>query len=569
MKKLYLFVFFILLKINVFSQDFNWAYTINNINATDILVQHSENSNSNFSIIGYSMGKIDMKNQDKNSNGYFIGSYNADASLRWSYSLDIEAPLAVLHFDNDEVLVAALFTGNKDLDPSSGTNNQTSDGYSDLFLIRFNPDGSTKWIETFKVESSAFAIDLQLKEISQNRLMMCFGINADASLIGDNNSTHDLKRGIAVLQLNNDGKIIKSGSIKFPQANNFLSAFDFNEDKDGNLIICGSFNGEVNFDLKQGSEIQSAGRGVDGFVVKYDSDFNYLWHKTITDFNSIVPSTDLARSVITDANGNILMYGQFTWTSDFDRKNNPGVHILQSDDNTQNPSAFLVKYDATGEIIKLSKIGGDKDKIVNLAAIKMIKSGDDLLLAMSSIHFGTGELNLSTDPNNPQIITNTNCRIIARYNSNFEYQNHYLFEKINISSLSSQSTNQILFSGTYNHNADIDPGVGNYILKVDTTGPFWQNDLDLFVSRLGEGNSSLNQSKIEKSEMKLYPNPSNYRFYLVESFDEIKILDIKGQVLFKGKYEEIDFNTIPCGMFIVEGARGNQITRNKWIKFNN
>lgn len=569
MKKIYLAVTFILLQIQLFSQDFNWAYTINDVNATDIMVQHSENSNSNFSMIGFSRGKLDLINQNKNSNGYFIASYNADASLRWAYSLDVEAPVAVLHLDNDEVLVAALFTGTKDLDPSSGTNNQTSDGYSDLFIIRFNADGSTKWIETFKVESSAFAIDLQLKPITQNRLMMSFGINSDASLMGENNSTHELKRGIAILQLNDNGKITQSGSIKFPQANNFLSAYDFTEDKDGNFIFCGSFNGEVNFDLKQGSVIEPAGRGIDGFIVKYDSDLDYLWHKTVTDFNSIVPSVDLGRSVLTDENGNITLFGQFTWTSDFDRKNNPGVHILQSDDNTQNPSAFLVKYSPNGEIIKLSKIGGDKDKIVNVAAIKMIESGDNLLLALSSIHFGTGELNLSTDPNSPQIINNNNCKIIGIYNRDFDYQKHYLYEKINLISVSSINENQILFSGTYNHNADIDPGNGTYLLKVDTTGPYWQNDLDLYISRIGEATSSLNREEISKKEIIIYPNPSSYSFKILGDYETVKLINISGKLIYSGKLELLDFNKIPCGMYVVEVRIGSEIARVKWNKISN
>ena len=80
-------------------------------------------------------------------------------------------------------------------------------------------------------------------------------------------------------------------------------------DDEGNVYVAGSFSGVVDFG---GGERTSAG-GEDIFVVKFDSDGNYLWDLTYGDG----ADDDIAYSIDTDSRGNLLVCGSFVGRVNF------------------------------------------------------------------------------------------------------------------------------------------------------------------------------------------------------------------------------------------------------------
>ena len=127
--------------------------------------------------------------------------------------------------------------------------------------------------------------------------------------------------------------------------------FDLQVDNVHNLVICGQFNGTVDFDPGPAVNAHTSAGGADIFLAKYDSLGNYLWaHHFGTGF-----LTDEGDRLAIDSSGNIFLTGMFGSTVDFDPSPGNSATISSSGSNR---SRFLAKYDASGNFIAVKHVGG-------------------------------------------------------------------------------------------------------------------------------------------------------------------------------------------------------------------
>ncbi|MDZ4747198.1 MAG: T9SS type A sorting domain-containing protein [Saprospiraceae bacterium] len=119
-------------------------------------------------------------------------------------------------------------------------------------------------------------------------------------------------------------------------------------DREGNVILTGSFHGTADFDPGPNVFPLSAGVDGDAYITKLDENGNFLWAIQITGdgFNEI-------RSVKTDATNNIFVTGLFEETADFDPTD--GVY-LQTSRGLED--IFLAKYTPEGQLIWVHGMGG-------------------------------------------------------------------------------------------------------------------------------------------------------------------------------------------------------------------
>ncbi|PKP22994.1 MAG: hypothetical protein CVU05_01455 [Bacteroidetes bacterium HGW-Bacteroidetes-21] len=131
------------------------------------------------------------------------------------------------------------------------------------------------------------------------------------------------------------------GGISYDYA--YSSAVDAN----GNVIITGEFRGTADFDPGTGVfEMTSYGIR-DVFVVKLDSDGDFLWAKQ---FGGI--DNDYCKSVTVDASGNIYFTGNFKGTADFD----PGTGVVELTSPNSAENAFICKLDIAGDLVWVKHI---------------------------------------------------------------------------------------------------------------------------------------------------------------------------------------------------------------------
>lgn len=167
--------------------------------------------------------------------------------------------------------------------------------------------------------------------------------------------------GDGPIQSAGDGDVLVA---KFDSAGNYLWAKSFGDvgsqrgngiavDNAGNIVVTGAFSGSVDFG---GGPLTSAGDS-DVFIVKFDTDGEWVWNRRFGDTNS-----QEGENVAMDQTGNVLVAGSFAGTVDFG--GGPLTAPLVD--------VFTIKLDAFGDHIWSRRVGA------SYIAVSVDKVGDAL-----------------------------------------------------------------------------------------------------------------------------------------------------------------------------------------------
>lgn len=125
-------------------------------------------------------------------------------------------------------------------------------------------------------------------------------------------------------------------------------------DADGNIFIAGYFSDQVDFDPGAGSTLLTTAGNYDAFIVKFDSNGNFVWGNKIGSTLG-----DYAHDVAIDDAGNVYITGIFGGTVDFDP--GAGTSNLTSVNNSSYES-FILKLTNSGDFTWVKQLGGAEDE---------------------------------------------------------------------------------------------------------------------------------------------------------------------------------------------------------------
>jgi hypothetical protein len=233
--------------------------------------------NGNVYTVGSFSGTIDFDpgsgthNLTANSSGSaFIQKLSPSGQFIWAKKLDGTGSCTgyeIVTDNESNVWFAGYFSGQMDANPGSGTQTLTSNGQTDNFLVKLNPNGVFVWGASFGGTSYDEIYRLQCDALNNVYLTGPIYATMDA----------DPSSGVSMVSLN------ASGSSDF-----FFSKFDENGvfqwaegldgpdsdisssifvDKHGDILACGQFASSFNFN-PNGTTNQTA-TNQDGFLVKY------------------------------------------------------------------------------------------------------------------------------------------------------------------------------------------------------------------------------------------------------------------------------------------------------------
>ena len=179
----------------------------------------------------------------------------------------------------------------------------------------------------------------------------------------------------------------KAQSFAWAQGSNSVSAgegFDVATDPSGNVYNCGVFSGTV---MAFGTQTITSTTQSKLYLVKYNASGTALWARTQT--GGLFTST--ARSVHTDASGNVFICGSFSNTIVF------GTSTLTG---TGTNDSFIVKYDSNGNVLWAKSGGGNGyDGAVSSCADA---AGNSFICGTSSSSLATwGSYTLTNTNTNP------------------------------------------------------------------------------------------------------------------------------------------------------------------------
>ena len=421
-----------------------------------------------------------MKNKNKLLFVIFISILMSNISssaqnFLWAKQMggtNVEVGNAVTTDAAGNVYTAGYFQGTADFDPGFGIFNLTSSGTADIFVTKFNSTGNFIWAiqmgsnasGTGSNQATGIAIDpLGNIVIAGYFNGVCdFDPGPGTYYLGAALSTR-----IFIVKIDPLGNLIWAKNVENTSSNLCNSLF---VDNNGYIYTTGYFGNTSDFDPGPGVFNLVSTGSADAFVLKLDSNGNFVWAKQLGGA-SIINGTGIS----SDNLGNVLVTGYFQGTADFDPSaSNYDLTSFGSND------IFVSKLDSNGNFVWAKQMGG---------------TGDDWGLSVTTDLIGniitTGYFRATADFDPSATVLNLTASVADdAFISKLDGSGNLIWVKQfggtsteRGYSVKTDNINNIYTTGYFAGTTDFDPnagvydltsngGVDTFISKLDSTGNF-------------------------------------------------------------------------------------------------
>jgi gliding motility-associated-like protein len=248
--------------------------------------------------------------------------------------------------------IACGHYNNQIFDSQYGVNYTGLENKNGSYLTKYNRDGLLKWV-VFTEKSGNSDRDVMYSTVedgngniyvaghSRGVFYDNFGNSVDFSAI---------TTGGFILKLNSEGRLIWHIKTRFVYAKRL------HIDGDNSLIVSGDISG-VNAEKKLYlNDIQTEvlynydSVDVNRFFLKLDSNGSLQWH---TGIKTTGPNSEFLEDIGHDSNNNLYLTGYCSFNASAYSANNNTPNIISFSGNS--PKLFLIKFDASGQIVWITK----------------------------------------------------------------------------------------------------------------------------------------------------------------------------------------------------------------------
>lgn len=559
MKKNLLFLLFLILFVfNSTSQSLDWVVTMGQNNPDSGRSLTIDNSNNIYTIgifsntVDFDPGIEEYYLTSEGSFDIFIQKLDPEGNLIWAKSI------GGLGFDEGkDIEVDALgnifFTGTfqdtVDFDPNIGVYNLISNGSTDIFVQKLNPEGELIWAKSMGGTSFDEGSDITLSNTSlyltgsfQDTVDFNPSPNVDFLISeGDND--------VFIQKLNLSGELIwvRSMGSEFNDEGTAILV-----DNLENIFVAGHFKGTLDFDLNNGINNITSNGNSDLFLQKIDSESNLIWAKTIGG-----TSGEQLFDLEIDNAGNIYSTGFFLGSVDFDP--NPEIFTLNSGNALH---AFVLKLNTNGNFIWAKNMGGESTHTFGKSI-----AVDELGNIITAGGF-TGTADFDPNSNIMNFSSNGDEDIFIQILDSIGdliWIGTFGGDKLDqVQSVHLDNSTNLVLTGLFQEVVDFD--LSQEINNSEAVG-----SSDIFIQKLTL-DELVGITNIKPSKITLYPNPNNGKFYL--EFQEIfslniKIIDSMGKNVYQNygynSTEQIDLSNLSNGLYYLRMIINNNEIQSKVI----
>lgn len=237
------------------------------------------------------------------------------------------------------------FTDTVDFDPSSGTENKTSRGIRDFYIVKLNSSGDFIWVKTLGTTSDDIWPISDIDAEGNIYLTNYFG-NDTLSLDGTTDTLSSSNVVGYIVKYDADGNY--DWSKNFGETGSYSFEGVTVDRNSGYFYLAGYFSNTFDFDFGSGTTEKTPVGGFDSFLAKYDLDGDLVWVKTFGG-----SSSEYARGV-TASSDDVYIFGSFT-SIDADFDPSEAEDIYASEGSTD---LFVSKYSNEGVYQWTRTVGG-------------------------------------------------------------------------------------------------------------------------------------------------------------------------------------------------------------------
>lgn len=287
----------------------------------------------------------------------FLCKYDSDGNYIWGRSwggvstseqFGMDYCFGVAIDDSGNVYSTGGYHDTCDFDPGPGTAWRTSLYWTDIYLLKFDPDGNFVWVHTWG--------SLPYPSAADHGLDVALDGSGDVYFVGLFRGTMDFDPGPGeewhtkgsggpfLMKFLPDGTYLWS---KVWGGTGWSPAGDILIDDDYGVFVSGGFRGIGDFDPDNpGLETSPSNGWSDACISKFDLDGNWQWTRVWGGLGQ-----DGISQAGIDASGNLYIGGTYWGTVDFDP--GPGVWEETAEYNPDYliSDAFVSKFNSSGEFI--------------------------------------------------------------------------------------------------------------------------------------------------------------------------------------------------------------------------
>ncbi len=292
-------------------------------------------------------------NQVGKSSG-FIEKLDSSGELLWSIGISTSGSAfgkSVAIGTTNDIYIAGGFSGETNFDPSNKTPVSNSVGGNDAFLLNLSASGEFQWVKTFGSKNE------------DNPFGMTAGLDGSIFIVGSCGDGFDADPSRArsalrvsgnvdayVQKLDSNGALVWAktfGGTAYDVANAIAV------DHDGNIVICGTYEGSGKFDKSNPaySEFNSGETALNGFVLKLNEVGDVIWNSSL-----ISDASDQYNTVAIDSVNNIFVAGYICSKANYSNSSNPNkspyhVNTYETISNLSNAkSGFIQRLTPDGDV---------------------------------------------------------------------------------------------------------------------------------------------------------------------------------------------------------------------------
>lgn len=401
--------------------NFLWAKQIGGANGTNSLNVHCImlDNTGNIYICGSFGTSVDFDpgpavfNLTSSNGDAFICKLDNSGNFIWAKkiggnSFDCAYSLAIDSLNN--IIVSGYFLGTADFDTGAGVYTLTPKNsfWGDIFISKLNNNGDLIWVKAFGGANSDDGCSIALDSLGNIYATGSFkgtvDFNPDSSFV--NISTNPpFYSDLFVLKLDSSGNLVWVKSMGGP-GNDVGSSIC--NDKNGNIVISGTFYGTVDFDPDSALSYNLSSHGAgDAYIAKLGGNGNLIWAESIggSDAQSALSLTIDSKDNIYSS-GIFFSYLHFKLDSSFsDSINTNGLMDI-----------FISKIDSDGKFKWVKSIGGTDNDMVNIHSITHDSKNNIYLTGnfnSTSINLGPFVINSPTNTQGDVFITKLSCSSIS------------------------------------------------------------------------------------------------------------------------------------------------------------